>query len=76
MVDEISINVLQIKSSDYSSIYQHITESVEISQDFMQYKSCSECGRDHGFKPNFNDIKTSIDHTSEMISLFFKEESK
>jgi hypothetical protein len=72
MTNNSCINKLRIKSSDYSFSYQEITESDEINfEHFIQHKPCPQCGHDHSFKPTFNDVQSSIDHASELISSFF-----
>jgi hypothetical protein len=81
MIDNSNINALQIKSFDrnkldhYSS-YQNVTERDEwYFEDCMRDKPCHLCGKDHRFKPSFEDTETSIENTSELISLFFNEGS-
>jgi hypothetical protein len=72
MIDNNSINKLEIKSSDYNFLHQQVIKSGEIRfEDYLRHKACLKCGHDHSFKPTFNDIQSSIDHASELISLFF-----
>lgn len=71
MINNNCINKLQIKSY-YDFLDHQVTELDEIYfEDFIQHKPCPQCGHDHSFKPSFNDVQTSIDHASELISLFF-----
>jgi hypothetical protein len=80
MTDDITINILQIKSLDgkvinnVSSI-QKLTDDELYFEDYLQHRPCFQCGKDHRFKPNFNDVQTSIDHVPELIALFFNEDS-
>ena len=76
MTDNNWINKLQIKSY-YDFLHQQVTELDEINfENFMRHKFCSQCRHDHSFKPSFNDVQTSIDHASELISSFFNRGSK
>jgi hypothetical protein len=80
MIDNINIDIPQIKPLDRNVLdcdllYQDITELDEIYfEDFIRHESCSRCGHDHRFKSRYKGVKTSIDHTSELISLIFKED--
>ena len=67
MVDDISINALQIKSFDKDSLdhyssYENVSEKDErYFEDYLD-KPCIQCGHDHCFKPSVEGVKTSIDY--------------
>jgi hypothetical protein len=72
MTDDSCNDKLEVKSSEYKFLYQEVIESDEIDfENFIRYKPCPNCGHDHSFKPSFNDVQTSIEHASELISSFF-----
>jgi hypothetical protein len=78
MTDDITINILQIKSLDgkiinNDSSVQKLIEDELYFEDYLQHRSCCQCGNDHRFKPSFNDVQTSIDHVPELVALFFNE---
>ena len=82
MIDNSNINALQIKSFDrngldhYSS-YQNVTERDEwYFEDCMRDKPCRiYAEKITVLSPDFEDTETSIENTSELISLFFNEGS-
>lgn len=79
MVDDTSINALQIKplesnSQDHDLLYEKVAEQDEqYFEDYLWYKPCSQCGKDHRFRPIFKKVRTSIDYASELVALFFDE---
>jgi hypothetical protein len=44
------------------------TDAGEVTRE-VKKKICKECGHDHGFRPSFKDLKTSID----VIPLFLQK---
>jgi hypothetical protein len=44
----------QVKEFPYS------TDAGEVTRE-VKKQLCKECGHDHGFRPSFKDLKTSID---------------
>ena len=81
MVDDISINALQIKSFDKDSLdhyssYENVSEKDErYFEDYLLHRPCIQCGHDHCFKPSVEGVKTSIDHLPKLIALFYNEGS-
>ncbi|HEY7570064.1 MAG TPA: hypothetical protein VH796_01725 [Nitrososphaeraceae archaeon] len=81
MIDNFNDSALQIKSFDKHDLDQDLLcqsvtkQNVLDLEYYIQHKPCSQCGEDHRFKPSFEDIETSIENASELIALFFIEES-
>jgi|tagenome__1003787_1003787.scaffolds.fasta_scaffold20977437_5 hypothetical protein len=77
MIDNKYINKLRIKSLDknsldHDSLYQNVSEQDErYFEYYIQHKHCLQCGKDHRFRPSLDGVQSSIDHTSELIALFF-----
>jgi hypothetical protein len=81
MVNDTSIKALQIKplennSQDQDLLYEKVSEQdVQYFEDYLWYTPCSQCGKDHRFRPIFKKVQTSIDYASELVVLFFNEGS-
>jgi hypothetical protein len=68
---------IKVTIVDVDHLFQNITtQDEQIFEDYMRQRPCSQCGLDHRFKPDLNDIKSSIDHASELIALFFNEDKR
>lgn len=82
MISNVSIDVLRIKSlednsQDHDLLYEKVTEQdKQYFEDYLRYIPCSQCGKDHRFKPSYDYVQSSIDNASELLSSFFKGEPK
>jgi hypothetical protein len=58
---------------DDDRLYQRITKQDELYyEEYVSHSPCSECGQDHRFRPGIKGVPSSIDHISELITLFFQ----
>jgi hypothetical protein len=81
MVDGINIISLRIKSFDENVSNKGAFLNIEPYEEeiFNDVRrddtTCAQCGQDHSYKPNFVDVRTSIESIPELIPLIFKEGS-
>jgi hypothetical protein len=79
MVDDMNNNSPKIKSFD-ENVYDDQFPDFEPYEEEVFYdvrredRICVQCGQGHSFKPNFLDVRTSIERIPELIPLIFKED--